>query len=112
MFTKSQLEYRRSYWDLSPSGNCWPTATFRVLFVFVMSAHERRRIVRFNITKHPTAHWPAQHIVAAFPWEPAPRYLLRARDPQEESRVVMQHVVPTGPVRLQTEQVGQKNPYS
>src|SRR5712691_10996649 len=53
-----------------------PTATFRVLFVFIMLAHERRRIVHFNITAHPTAQWTAQQILEAFPWDTAPRYLL------------------------------------
>ena len=57
-----------------------PTATFRMLLVFIMLAHERRRIVYFNITEHPTAQWTAQQIVEAFPWETAPRYLLRDRD--------------------------------
>jgi transposase InsO family protein len=57
-----------------------PTATFRVLFVFIILAHDRRRIVHFNITEHPTAQWTAQQIVEAFPWEEAPRYLLRDRD--------------------------------
>ena len=45
-----------------------------------MLAHERRRIVHFNVTEHPTAQWTAQQIVDAFPWETAPRYLLRDRD--------------------------------
>ena len=45
-----------------------PTATFRVLFVFIVLAHERRRIVHLNITEHPTAQWTAQQIVEAFPW--------------------------------------------
>jgi putative transposase len=57
-----------------------PTATCRVLFVFIMLAHERRRIVHFNITEHPTAQWTTQQIVEAFPWETAPRSLLRDRD--------------------------------
>jgi len=57
-----------------------PTATCRVLFVFIMLAHERRRIMHFTITEHPTAQWTAQQIVEAFPWETAPRYLLRDRD--------------------------------
>lgn len=57
-----------------------PTATFRVLFVFILLAHERRRIVYVNITEHPTAQWTAQQIVEACPWETAPRYLLRDRD--------------------------------
>ena len=57
-----------------------PTVTCKVLFVFIMLAHERRRIVHVNITEHPTAQWTAQQIVEAFPWETAPRYLLRDRD--------------------------------
>jgi transposase InsO family protein len=57
-----------------------PTATFRVLFVFIMLAHDRRHIVHFNITEHPTAEWTAQQIVNAFPWDTAPRYRLRDRD--------------------------------
>jgi putative transposase len=57
-----------------------PTATFKVLFVFIMLAHERRRIVHVKVTEHPTAQWTAQQIVDAFPWDDAPRYLLRDRD--------------------------------
>jgi transposase InsO family protein len=57
-----------------------PTVTFRVLFVLVILAHDRRRIVHFNITAHPTAQWTAQQVVEAFPWDKAPRYLLRDRD--------------------------------
>jgi putative transposase len=56
------------------------TASFKVLFVFILLAHERRRIVHFNITEHPTTQWTAQQIVEAFPWDTAPRYLLRDRD--------------------------------
>jgi transposase InsO family protein len=51
-----------------------------VLFVFVILAHDRRRIVHFNMTKHPTAKWTAHQIVEAFPWDTAPRYLLRDHD--------------------------------
>jgi hypothetical protein len=57
-----------------------PTVTFNVLFVFVILTHERRRIVHFNVTEHPTAQWAAQQIVEAFPWDEAPRYTLRDRD--------------------------------
>ena len=57
-----------------------PTVTFRVLSVLVILAHERRRVVHFHITAHPTAQWTAQQVVEAFPWEEAPRYLLRDRD--------------------------------
>src|SRR6266700_3246949 len=57
-----------------------PTATFRLLFVFIVLAHERRRVVHFNISAHPTSEWAAQQIAEAFPWDSAPRYLLHDRD--------------------------------
>jgi len=57
-----------------------PTVTFRVLFVFFVLVHARRRIVHFNVTEHPTAQWTAQQLSEAFPWETAPRYLIRDRD--------------------------------
>ena len=57
-----------------------PTARLRILFVLVVLAHHRRRVVHFNVTQHPTAHWTAQQIVDAFPDESAPAYLLRDRD--------------------------------
>ncbi len=44
-----------------------PTATFKVLFVFLVLPHNRRQIVYFNVTEHPTARWTAQQIVEAFP---------------------------------------------
>ena len=57
-----------------------PTATFRVLYVFVVLLQHRRRVVHFNVTDSPTAAWTAQQIVEAFPDDSAPRYLLRDRD--------------------------------
>jgi len=57
-----------------------PTATFKVLFVFLVLAHNRRRIVHFNVTEHPSAQWTAQQLVEAFPFDTAPRYLLRDGD--------------------------------
>jgi transposase InsO family protein len=57
-----------------------PTIRFRILYVFLVLAHERRRIVHFAVTAHPTAEWTAQQIREAFPWDSAPRYLLRDRD--------------------------------
>jgi putative transposase len=57
-----------------------PTVRLRVLFVFVVLVHHRRRVVHFNVTEHPTAVWTAQQIVAAFPDDSAPSYLLRDRD--------------------------------
>ena len=57
-----------------------PTATFRVLFVLVVLAHDRRRVVHFNVTEHPTARWTGEQIIQAFPDGSEPRYLLRDRD--------------------------------
>jgi putative transposase len=57
-----------------------PTVNFRVLFVFVVLAHHRRRVIHFNVTAHPTSEWTAQQIAEAFPWDSAPRYLLHDRD--------------------------------
>ncbi len=57
-----------------------PTIRFRLLFVFVILSHARRRVVHFNVTANPTAEWTAQQIIEAFPWDTAPRYLLRDRD--------------------------------
>jgi len=57
-----------------------PTVSFRVLFVFVVLAHHRRRVLHFNVTEHPTAWWTGQQMVEAFPEDMPPRYLLRDRD--------------------------------
>jgi transposase InsO family protein len=57
-----------------------PTVTFRVLYVLVVMAHERRSIIHFNITDSPTAFWTAQQIINAFPENTAPKYLIRDRD--------------------------------
>ena len=57
-----------------------PTISFRVLYVFLVLLHCRRRIVHFNITTNPTAQWTAQQVVEAFPYDEAPRFLLRDRD--------------------------------
>ena len=57
-----------------------PTLRFQVLCVFLVLAHDRRRIVHFAVTHHPTAEWTAQQIREAFPWDSVPRYLLRDRD--------------------------------
>jgi len=58
-----------------------PTATFRVLEVLIVLAHDRRRVLHFHVTEHPTAAWTAQQLIEAFPDETAPRFLLRDRDP-------------------------------
>ena len=57
-----------------------PTATCRLLFVLVLLAHDCRRIVHIAITEHPRAAWTTQQFRDVFPWDEAPRYLLRDRD--------------------------------
>src|SRR4051794_596413 len=57
-----------------------PTIRFQVLYVFLVLAHDRRRIVHFAVTAHPTAEWTVQQLREAFPWDSAPQYLLRDRD--------------------------------
>jgi transposase InsO family protein len=57
-----------------------PTIRFQVLYVFLVLLHERRRIIHFNVTAHPTAEWTAQQLREAFPFDQIPRYLLRDRD--------------------------------
>ena len=51
-----------------------------MLFVLVILAHDRRRVLHSNVTEHPTTEWTAQQIVEAFPEETAPCFLLRDRD--------------------------------
>ena len=57
-----------------------PTIRFQVLYVFLVLAHDRRRILHFNVTAHPTAEWTGQQLREAFPFDEVPRYLLRDRD--------------------------------
>jgi hypothetical protein len=57
-----------------------PTLTFGCLFAFLVVSHGRRRLLWFAVTAHPTAEWLAQQIVEAFPWDTAPRYLVRDND--------------------------------
>jgi putative transposase len=57
-----------------------PTIRFNLLYVLIVLAHSRRRVLHFNVTANPTTLWTAQQIVEAFPWDTAPTYLLRDRD--------------------------------
>jgi putative transposase len=56
------------------------TATFRLLYTVIVLGHDRRRIIHFNVTQNPTQVWLARQMTEAFPWDTAPRYLLRDRD--------------------------------
>jgi transposase InsO family protein len=57
-----------------------PTITFQLQFAFVILDHDRRRPVHFAVTSNPTTEWTARQLLEAFPWNNAPRYLLRDRD--------------------------------
>jgi transposase InsO family protein len=56
------------------------TATFRLLYVFVLMEHATRRIVHCNVTAHPTAHWTLQQLREAIPADHGYRFLLHDRD--------------------------------
>ena len=57
-----------------------PTIRFQILYVFVVLALERRRLVFANVTTNPTAFWLGQQTINAFPWNTAPRFMIRDRD--------------------------------
>ena len=57
-----------------------PTLRFQILYVFLVLAHDRRRVLHFNVTAHPTAEWAGQQVWEAFPYAQLSRYLLRDRD--------------------------------
>src|SRR5216683_1031097 len=56
------------------------SASFRLLYVIIILAHDRRNILRTAVTEHPTAAWLLRQVTEAFPWDTAPRYLLRDHD--------------------------------
>jgi putative transposase len=62
------------------------TVTFGVLYGFFVIAHDRRRILHFNVTKHPTSLWVVQQLREAFPFGSAPRFLILDRDGKYGSR--------------------------
>jgi putative transposase len=57
-----------------------PTVFFDRLFLFVILSHDRRRVIHYGVTAHPSAEWAAHQLLEAFPWDCAPPYLLRDRD--------------------------------
>src|SRR5437667_7148563 len=69
---------------VGPSGNelrhRLTLLTFQLLFAFVILGHDRRRPIHFAVTSNPTSEWTARQLLEAFPWDNAPRYLLRHRD--------------------------------
>jgi putative transposase len=65
-----------------------PMLTFGVLYCFFVIAHDRRRILHFNVTKHPTSTWVIQQLREAFPYDSAPKYLIFDRGPQFNQEVI------------------------
>ena len=57
-----------------------PTITFSALYCFFVISHDRRRILHFNVTKHPTSSWIIQQLREAFPFGSAPRFVIFDRD--------------------------------
>jgi transposase InsO family protein len=57
-----------------------PTIAFQQLFAFLVLRYERRRLLWFAVTGNPTAEWLARQITEAFPWDRAPKYLIRDND--------------------------------
>ena len=80
-----------------------PTATFKVLFVLVILSHDRRRILHFNVTEHPTAIWTARPLLHSCGIDDQPRYLIRDRDAiygeafQRQVRALRIEDIPTAP---------------
>ena len=56
------------------------TATFQLLYALIVLGHDRRKVIHFDVTQNPTQVWLARQMTEAFPWDTAPRYLLRDRD--------------------------------
>jgi transposase InsO family protein len=65
-----------------------PTLTFSVLYCFFVIAHDRRRILHFNVTRHPSSVWVIQQLREAFPYDSAPRYLIFDRGANFNEEVI------------------------
>jgi transposase InsO family protein len=57
-----------------------PTIGFRLLYCLIILGHQRRQLLSFGVTAHPTVEWISRQITEAFPWDNVPRYLIRDRD--------------------------------
>jgi hypothetical protein len=81
-----------------------PTITFGVLYCFFVISHDRRRILHFNVTKHPTSSWIVQQLREAFPFESTLRFLIFDRDAKYGMEVpVAIRSLKMGPVRTSFE---------
>jgi hypothetical protein len=68
-----------------------PTLTIGVLYCFFVIAHDRRRILHRNVTKHPTSAWVVQQLREAFPYDSAPGYLIFDRGTNFNCEVIRWH---------------------
>ena len=80
--TQTWMTFLRNHVGQLVSIDFFTVATIRlqVLYVFIVLAHDRRRVIHFNVTQDPTAGWAAQQIIEAFPEDRAPRFMVRDRD--------------------------------
>lgn len=80
--SQSWLTFLRNHADSIAAVDLFvvPTFRFRLLFGLVIVDHERRQIVHIAATYHPTAEWIARQVTEAFPWETAPKHMIRDRD--------------------------------
>jgi hypothetical protein len=83
------------------------TATFRILYALIVLGHDRRKVIHFDVGENPTQVWLSRQMTEAFPWDTAPRHLLRDRDAsygpafRDRVRVIgMKEVVSAPPHRL------------
>lgn len=77
-----------------------PSLTFGVLYCFFVIAHDRRKVLHFNVTWHPTAAWVGQQLREAFPYDTVPGYLIHDRDAIFNVEVVeTAKILGTKPVR-------------
>ena len=80
--TQTWMTFLRNHVGQLVSIDFFTVATIRlqVLYVFMVLTHDRRRVIHFNVTQHPTAGSAAQQIIEAFPEDRAPRFMVRDRD--------------------------------
>jgi transposase InsO family protein len=79
---KRWLEFLRNHREAIAAMDLFtvPTITFGVLYCLFVIGHDRRRILHFNVTKHPASLWIVQQLREAFPFDSAPRFLIFDRD--------------------------------
>jgi hypothetical protein len=81
-----------------------PTVTFRLLYCFFVISHDRRQILHFNVTRHPTSSWVIQQLREAFPLEAGPRFLIFDRDSKFSLEVAAAvHSLNVRPIRISIE---------